>query len=137
MSRTEFNVKTHREEEFLDITEEVRAALRKLKADNGICHVFVPHATAAIAINENADPHIGEDILWALDKAIPRHAGYQHDRIDNNAAAHIKASIIGPSESIPVSEGDLVLGTWQDIFLCEFDGPRNRRVIVTFTGESE
>ncbi|RMF05428.1 YjbQ family protein [Candidatus Woesearchaeota archaeon] len=137
MRSTEFSVRTRQEEEFVDITEEVRRALRSLKADNGICHVFVPHATAAVAINENADPNIGRDILWALDKAVPKHAGYRHDRIDNNAAAHIKASIIGPSESVPVREGDIVLGTWQDIFLCDFDGPRERRIIVTFVGETE
>lgn len=91
--------------------------------------MFVPHATAAVTINENADPNIGEDLQEALGKLIPEGI-WRHDRIDDNAAAHIKAAIIGPSETVPVKNGKLVLGTWQSIMLMEFDGPRERRVIV-------
>ncbi|MBW2972634.1 secondary thiamine-phosphate synthase enzyme YjbQ, partial [Candidatus Woesearchaeota archaeon] len=97
---------------------------------DGLCNVYVPHATAAIAINENADPNITLDIIEALDKMV-REGGWRHDSIDNNAAAHIKAAIIGPSETVPIENGRLQLGRWQDIFLCCFDGPRKRRIIVT------
>ncbi|MCZ6821709.1 MAG: secondary thiamine-phosphate synthase enzyme YjbQ, partial [Deltaproteobacteria bacterium] len=87
---------------------------------------------AAIAINENDDPNIGVDLLTALDRAIPDHAGWLHDRIDNNAQAHIKAAILGPSELIPIADGDLLLGTWQGLMLIELDGPRStRRVAVS------
>jgi secondary thiamine-phosphate synthase enzyme len=97
--------------------------------------VYTPHATAAVAINENDDPNIGTDLLAALRKVIIEHDGWLHDRVDNNAAAHIKAAIVGPGETIPLSEGRLLLGTWQNVFLCEFDGPRtSRRVVVTVVG---
>jgi secondary thiamine-phosphate synthase enzyme len=89
----------------------------------------VPHATAAVAINENADPNIGEDLQEALAKLIPEGV-WRHDRIDDNAAAHIKAAIIGPSEMVPVKNGTLLLGTWQSLMLVEFDGPRERKVLV-------
>ncbi len=104
--------------------------MRKSGVKSGLCHVMVLHATAAIAVNENADPNIGVDLLSALDGAIPDHAGWLHDRIDNNAHAHIKAAIVGPSETIPVEGGELQLGTWQGLMLLEFDGPRERKVAV-------
>ena len=91
--------------------------------------MFVPHATAAVAINENADPNIGEDLQEALAKLIPE-GTWRHDRIDDNGAAHIKAAIVGPSETVPVKSGRMVLGTWQGLMLLEFDGPRERRVFV-------
>jgi secondary thiamine-phosphate synthase enzyme len=95
------------------------------------------HATAAIIVNENADPNIGTDLLHALDGAIPEHAGWLHDRIDDNAQSHILASILGPSETIPVENGDLLLGTWQGILLVELDGPRaSRRIAVTLLPSS-
>jgi secondary thiamine-phosphate synthase enzyme len=94
--------------------------------------MYTPHATAAISINENDDPNIGTDLLRALSKVVVEHDGWLHDKIDNNAAAHIKSAIVGPSETIPIVEGQLCLGTWQNIFLCEFDGPRSeRRIIVS------
>ena len=90
----------------------------------------IPHATAAVTINENDDPNIGIDLINALKKTVIEHDGWLHDRIDNNAAAHIKSALIGPSESIPVVGGRLALGTWQNIFLCDFDGPRSRRNVI-------
>jgi secondary thiamine-phosphate synthase enzyme len=92
---------------------------------------MVLHSTAAVVVNEFDDPNIGKDVLAALDRAIPEHAGWLHDRIDDNAHAHIKAALLGPSELVPVSGGDLLLGTWQRILLVELDGPRRRRVSVT------
>ena len=103
----------------------------------GLCHVMALHATAAVVVNENDDPNIGIDLLDALDRAIPDHAGWLHDRVDNNAHAHIKASILGPSETLQIAAGDLVLGTWQGIMVVELDGPRKgRRVSVRIIPES-
>ncbi len=125
-----FTARTKGRTTFVDITEEVRRLVRESGVKDGVATVYVPHATAAVTINENADPQLPLDILDVLDKIVPEHGSYRHDRIDSNAAAHIKAAIIGPSESIPVENGELALGAWQAIFLCEFDGPRSRRVIV-------
>jgi secondary thiamine-phosphate synthase enzyme len=116
----------------LEITDDVRSVVRDAGLQRGLCHVSVLHATAAIVVNENDDPNIGVDLLTALDRAVPDHAGWLHDRIDGNAQAHIKAAILGPSETIPIRDGDLLLGTWQGIMLVELDGPRaERRVAVT------
>lgn len=116
----------------LEITDHVRAVVRDSGVRHGLCHVTVLHATAAIIVNENDDPNIGVDLLTALDRAIPDHAGWLHDRVDDNAQAHIKAAILGPSETLAVRDGDLLLGTWQGIILVELDGPRaERRVAVT------
>jgi secondary thiamine-phosphate synthase enzyme len=116
----------------IEITEPVRAAVRESGVQHGLCHVAVLHATAAIIVNENDDPNIGVDLLTALDRAIPDHAGWLHDRVDDNAQAHIKAAILGPSETLPIRDGDLLLGTWQGVILVEFDGPRaERRVAIT------
>lgn len=128
-------VSTTEKVQFVDITDDVEEVVLKSGIVDGICTVYVPHATAAITINENADPNLPLDIIKVLGKLVPEHDGYGHDRIDNNAAAHIKAAILGPSESIPISDGKLALGTWQDIFLCEFDGPRNRTVHVEVTNK--
>jgi secondary thiamine-phosphate synthase enzyme len=113
----------------VDITGQVEEALREAKVSDGLCLVFVPHATAAVVINENADPNVCEDILEALTRLIPE-GRWRHDRVDNNAAAHIKATILGPSEAVPIRGGRLGLGTWQSLMLVELDGPRNRTVIV-------
>ena len=127
-----FSVSTSQAKQCIDITERVREIVRKSGVKSGLCQVMVLHATAAIAINENDDPNIGVDLLTALDRAIPDHAGWLHDRVDNNAQAHIKAAILGPSELIPVAKGDLLLGTWQGLMLIELDGPRStRRVAVS------
>ncbi len=118
--------------EVLDITSRVAQAVTASGAREGLCAVFTPHATAAVAINENDDPNVGGDLLDALGRLVKEHDGWRHDRVDDNAAAHIKAAIVGPSETIPVRGGRLALGTWQNVFLCEFDGPRSaRRVHVT------
>jgi len=123
--------------ECLDITDRVRAAVHESGVQSGLCHVAVLHATAAIVVNENDDPNIGVDLLAALDRAIPDHAGWLHDRIDDNAQAHIKAAILGPSETIPIRDGDLLLGTWQGVILVELDGPRaERRVAVTIVASA-
>lgn len=123
---------TSRPHEVRDITREVEAAVRESGAQEGLCTVFTPHATAAVTINENDDPNVGVDLLDALGRLVKEHDGWRHDRVDDNAAAHIKAAIVGPSETIPVKEGHLALGTWQNVFFCEFDGPRaSRRVLVT------
>ena len=126
------NVSTTRERECVVITEDVRSVVRDSDVHRGLCHVMVLGATAAIIVNENDDPNIGVDLLTALERSVPNHQGWLHDRIDNNAAAHIKASILGPSETIAVENGDLLLGTWQGIMLVELDGPRaQRHVAVT------
>lgn len=131
-----FEVATRRARECLDITERVSEIVRTSGVESGICHVAVLHATAAIVVNENDDPNIGVDLLSALERMVPDHAGWLHDRVDNNASAHIKAAILGPSETLPVRDGDLLLGTWQAVMLVELDGPRARRhVAVTVIPE--
>ena len=128
--QTEFQIRSHRKYEMLDITERVADIVRQSKMAEGICSVYVTHATAAIVINENDDPNVCVDVLDALDKLIPEGI-WRHDRVDNNAAAHIKSAILGPGETIPLRDGKLVLGTWQALMLVELDGPRDRRVVVT------
>lgn len=126
----EIRVHTSHAREMVDITAEVAGMVRESELTEGLCHVYVAHATAAIVVNENDDPNVCVDTLDALDKLIP--AGvWRHDRVDGNAASHIQAAILGPGETIPVRDGQLVLGTWQAIMLVELDGPRDRRVIVT------
>jgi len=114
----------------VDLTVRVAEVVARAGVSEGLCSVYVPHATAAIVINENDDPNVCLDVLDALDGLIP--AGrWRHDRVDGNAASHIQATILGPGETIPVREGRLVLGTWQAVMLVELDGPRDRRVLVT------
>jgi len=127
----QFTVRTNTRSEMIDITARIRARLKESKIRNGICHVFVPHTTAAVTINENADPDVPRDILMELDKIVPLNDRYRHG--EGNSAAHIKASIVGASEMIFIDDGELVLGTWQSVFFCEFDGPRTRKVIVRLT----
>ncbi len=114
--------------EFIDITGKVQDIVRESKAQGGICYLFVPHTTAAITINENADPSVHQDIVMELNKVIPFDDQYRH--MEGNSAAHIKASIIGFSETLFIDSGRLLLGTWQGIYFCEFDGPRNRMLHV-------
>ena len=127
----QFNVRTNARSEMIDITGRIRALLKESKMRSGICHVFVPHTTAAVTINENADPDVPRDILMELDKIVPLNDHYRHG--EGNSAAHIKSSVVGASEMIFVDDGELVLGTWQSVFFCEFDGPRTRKVIVRLT----
>ena len=121
-------VKTSSKTELIDITRSVHEAVRKTGVKDGLCLVFTPHTTGAITINENADPAVPHDILMQLNQIVPFQDRYQHR--EGNSPAHVKASLVGPSETIFVESGELVLGTWQGIFFCEFDGPRNRNVYV-------
>lgn len=114
----------------IDITRQVAEIVRDSALAEGICSVYVAHATAAIVINENDDPNVCIDVLDLLAKLVPEGV-WRHDRVDNNAAAHIKAAILGPGETIPIRDGGLLLGTWQAIMLVELDGPKERRVVVT------
>ena len=127
----QFAVRTNTRAEMIDITDRIRILLKESRIKSGICHVFVPHTTAAVTINENADPDVPRDILMELEKIVPLSDHYRH--VEGNSAAHIKASIIGASETVFIEDGELVLGTWQSIFFCEFDGPRTRKVFVRLT----
>ena len=122
------SVKTRSKTELVDITGAVEDAIRSQGIDEGVCMLFVPHTTAAVTINESADPSVKSDILMVLNKIVPWKEAYRH--MEGNSPAHIKASIIGASELIAVEGGRLKLGTWQGVFFCEFDGPRNRKVHI-------
>ncbi len=126
----EITVQTHARFEMIDITASVQKAAGEEKINSGIGLVYTPHTTAAVTINENADPDVPRDILTALDRVIPLSANYQH--CEGNSAAHVKSSLVGASEMVIIENGSLVLGTWQSIFFCEFDGPRTRKVIIKF-----
>lgn len=121
-------VKTHSRAEFIDITSNISKIVQEYGIKEGACYVSVPHTTAAVTINENADPSVPKDIINELNKIVPWDGHYTHR--EGNAAAHIKSALVGSSVYIPVSEGKLALGTWQGIFFCEFDGPRHREVFV-------
>lgn len=122
------SVKTRAKTEFIDITGEVHAIVHKTGIMEGMCFVYVPHTTAAVTINENADPSVRKDIVDEINKIVPWNDHYAH--LEGNSAAHIKASLFGATSAIPISNGRLALGTWQGIYFCEFDGPRNREVLV-------
>ena len=124
-----FRIKTRKSQEVVDITRQVADVVARARTDEGICTVFVRHATAAIIINENADPGFRADVVTALDRLFPQGI-WEHDKVDDNGAAHLKAAILGPSETVPVQGGRLLLGTWQGIALVECDGPREREIIV-------
>ncbi len=125
-----FRIQTTTTREMIDITDRVTAIVERSGIREGLCHVFVPHATAAIIVNENDDPNLCTDVLDALARLVPDGV-WLHDRVDDNGAAHIQAAILGPSETLPVDTGRVLLGTWQAIMLVELDGPRDRQVIVT------
>ncbi len=134
MHTTTFELKTRSRDEMIDITRQVAEAIREANVTDGTALVYVPHTTAGVTINENADPDVVHDVLAALDVAVPWRQGfYRHG--EGNSAAHVKSSLVGCSAAVPVAGGRMVLGTWQAIFFCEFDGPRTRRCIVTVTGE--
>lgn len=130
-----FQVRTSKKTEFVDITRSVQEAIKKTGVEEGICFIFIPHTTAAVTVNENADPSVCQDILMELNNLVPFQNRYQH--LEGNSPAHIKASLVGCSQTVLVESGKLALGTWQGIFFCEFDGPRNRKVHVKVmkTGE--
>jgi len=123
-----FSVKTQRRSQLVDITEHVAAAVARSGVAEGVCHVFVPHTTAGVTINEGADPDVAHDIEAQLGLIVPRKGGYRHG--EGNSDSHIKTALIGPGCSAPVRRGALALGTWQAIFLCEWDGPRTRQLEV-------
>jgi secondary thiamine-phosphate synthase enzyme len=128
-------ISTSNRQEWIDITDEVSAIVKKSKIKEGLCTVFAMHATAAIVINENADQNICLDIIDALNKLV-KEGAWRHDSVDGNAASHIKSTMLGPSETIPVKNSQLLLGTWQGIMFFELDGPRSdRKIVVQVMGD--
>ncbi len=118
-------------EDLIDITSEINSAIRESTIKSGVCNIYVPHATSGVIVNENDDPNIIHDVLDVLRKLAPK-GSFLHDKIDGNGDAHVKSAIVGPSESIPFENRHLLLGTWQSVMLCEFDGPKqSRKVIIT------
>ncbi len=132
---TTIEVSTRKARELVDITEQTRERVLSSGVKEGICSLYTQGSTAALMVQENADPNITLDVLDALEKLVPPGV-WRHDRIDNNGAAHIQSGMIGPSETFPIRDGRLMLSTWQNIFLCDFDGPRRvRRIMVTIIGK--
>ena len=129
----QLEISTKSAAELVDITAEVQQTVREKEMQSGVCHVFVPHTTAGLTLNENWDPSVRADILMELGKIVPLRDNYRH--AEGNSAAHIKASLMGASQTILVEDGRLVLGTWQGIYLAEFDGPRRRRVLVKLVSD--
>jgi secondary thiamine-phosphate synthase enzyme len=121
-------VKSDSRQQFVDITPQVRIVVRESGVKSGVCHIFIPHTTAAVTINENADPDVRKDILNCLEKIAASDGKYLH--AEGNAHAHIKAGLVGMSAVVFIEAGQLILGTWQSVFLCEFDGPRTRNVMI-------
>ena len=124
----EFTITSSLREEMINIDREVRAAVEEAGIIEGRCTVFVPHTTAAVTINENADPAVKRDIIRGLKSIVPFSGGYAH--MEGNSDAHIKASLVGNSENLIISGGEVALGTWQSVFFCEFDGPRTRKIWI-------
>jgi secondary thiamine-phosphate synthase enzyme len=125
-------LKSSRQVEMIDISEDVCKIVREAQITEGLAVVFTPHTTAGITINENADPDVCRDIVTAINKIVPMQDGYRH--LEGNSAAHLKSSLFGASESLIISDGKVLLGTWQGIYFCEFDGPRQRKVHVQVIG---
>jgi secondary thiamine-phosphate synthase enzyme len=125
----QLTVKTHDRTEMIDITADIQAVVRREQFENGLCMIYVPHTTAGVTINESADPSVKADIVMVLNQMVPWQADYRH--LEGNSPAHIKASLMGASQTVAVAQGQLRLGTWQGIFFCEFDGPRTRKVQIT------
>ncbi|UCE39750.1 MAG: YjbQ family protein [Candidatus Aminicenantes bacterium] len=121
-------IPTHNKEDLIDITDQIEEAVNSSGIETGICCVYVPHTTAGVTINENADPSVKDDILMALRKIVPDSLSYTH--AEGNSPAHVKSTLIGPSISIIIENGNLALGTWQGIIFCEFDGPRRRKIFI-------
>ena len=126
-----FEVRTARRAQLVDITERVAEAVEKSEVTDGLCHVFIPHTTAGVTINEGADPDVAADVASHLAELVPKEAAFEH--AEGNSDSHIKTILVGPSCTTPVRGGKLALGTWQAIFLCEWDGPRTRRVEVAIS----
>jgi len=129
---TTVDIESRRKTEMIDVTDEVRRAIRASVIRNGIAVVFVPHTTAAVTINENADPDVTRDMMMEIDRIVPFEDGYRH--AEGNSAAHIKSTLAGASETVIVENGEPLLGTWQGIYFCEFDGPRRRKLHIKVIG---
>ncbi len=129
------SIKTHKKVEFLEITQAVSDAVKESGAESGLGVVYVPHTTAGVMINEHADPDVVEDIAAQLDRMVPERNNYRHG--EGNSAAHIKAMLTGTSATVIIQYGELALGTWQGIFFAEYDGPRNRTVLVKILADGE
>ena len=132
MTTEQFEIRTPSRDAMLDITSQVADVVRQSGVSDGFVNVYVPHTTAGVTINENADPDVIHDVLKALDKAVPWSESF-HRHSEGNSAAHVKSSMMGCSLMVPLVDGRMVFGTWQSIFFCEFDGPRTRKVIVSIT----
>ena len=128
-----FEIRTHKRNEMIDITHGIREYVRKQNVKSGILVLYVPHTTAAITINEHADPSVRADITEFLSKLVPQSPHFKH--LEGNSDAHIKSTIVSPSISLIIENGDIVLGTWQGIFFCEFDGPRHRKLFAKIIKE--
>ena len=126
----DFNIKTSKKHEVIDITAKINEIVNKSGVKKGICNIFVMHTTMALTINENKDSKVDADLLKNMERLFPKDSNYLHNQIDNNAEAHLKAAVIGPSETIPIENGKLKLGTYQTLMACEFDGPRERIINV-------
>ena len=133
MTWIEISVSTSSRAQFLDITGRVTDELAKSGVKNGVCRIYMPHTTAGLTINENADPDVTRDMINGLEKLVPLAGNYRH--AEGNSDAHIKASLMGFSLMVPVIEGRLALGTWQGIYFCEFDGPRQRKLLIDIAGD--
>ncbi|MHC4917531.1 MAG: secondary thiamine-phosphate synthase enzyme YjbQ [Planctomycetota bacterium] len=128
MTAEQLSVSTKSRTDLVDITAMVAAVVKKSGVKSGMCHVYVPHTTAGVTVNENADPAVPEDIATILDRVVPWTGGYAHS--EGNSAAHVKSTMTGCTASIPIERGRMLLGTWQAVFFCEYDGPRSRKVLV-------
>ena len=133
-SMEKLTIHTRHRDDMVDLTRRVAEVVRGSAVERGLCVVFVPHTTAGVTINENADPDVTADIVAALDRIVPWHGPYKH--CEGNSAAHVKASMMGSSVTIPIEDGAIQLGTWQGIFLCEYDGPRTRHAWVSLVPAS-
>ena len=133
METIRLNVKTTAHTQMLDVTAQIQKAVTDSGVRDGICTVFVPHTTAAVTINENADPDVVRDFTTEINKIVPWEDGYHH--MEGNSAAHLKSSMIGFSEQVIIEDGRLVLGVWQGIYFCEYDGPRSRKLMVKIQGD--
>ena len=132
MKAEQIQIRSHQREQLIDITRTIQDCVTKTGITEGIVVLYVPHTTAAITINENADPDVTRDILYKLGKEVPQQDGYHHG--EGNSDAHVKSSVVGASVQIIIADGRLLLGTWQGIYFCEFDGPRTRKLFVKTIG---
>jgi secondary thiamine-phosphate synthase enzyme len=128
-------IKTDRRTQFIDITNQVQSAVAKSAAKNGLLHLYVPHTTAAITINEHADPDVASDVEAAFDRLIPERGPYKHS--EGNSDSHIKSILVGNTQTVFIADGKLALGRWQGIFFCEFDGPRDRKLYLKITADPD